>query len=462
MTTDHDDERDAIERDFDVATMRGKGAAWLIGMVTALLALLWYGTTHAQTITAPTPVTPFDWQCQDASGAKLSDHASYTQALVDCWNNRTGDRIQGGTYKLPARTFPNRTPTISGAPIGAIEAGKAYSFLPTAVDPDGDTLGFSIQNRPTWATFAPASGLLAGTPAAADVGISSSIVITVSDGKASASTSAFSITVTAPPPPPPVDCVVSAWSDWLLGTPTACVNGAQSRSDTRSRTVITTASNGGSACPALTESRTVPLTCTSPPPALTAPVLAVPTLGPNAADPTRFNIALSWSAVTGATGYEVRRCTGVNCNSFTIIKTVTSSPYTNTNLPAGFSYKYEVRAMNGTTAGPQSNIVTIVTTAAPPPPPPPPPPPVAGSASLKWAAPTQNTDGSALTTLAGYRIVYGTSATNLTQTVQVANASMTAYVLDGLAAGTWYFALRAYTSVGYESVDSAVVSKVVQ
>ena len=47
-----------------------------------------------------------------------------------------------------------------------------------------------------------------------------------------------------------------------------------------------------------------------------------------------------------------------------------------------------------------------------------------GAASLRGRRRRQNTDGSTLTNLAGYRIVYGTSATQLTQTIQLANAGM--------------------------------------
>lgn len=102
-----------------------------------------------------------------------------------------------------ACVVPNRPPTITGTPLAAVQAGVAYAFTPTAADPDGDTLGFTIANQPTWANFDPATGALTGAPGTADVGITSSIVITVSDGRASASTNAFSITVTAPAPPSP-------------------------------------------------------------------------------------------------------------------------------------------------------------------------------------------------------------------------------------------------------------------
>lgn len=90
------------------------------------------------------------------------------------------------------------------------------------------------------------------------------------------------------------------------------------------------------------------------------------------------------------------------------------------------------------------------------------PQPTSGSASLSWTPRTTNVDGTALTNLAGYRISYGTSATALTQTVQVANPGATGYVISGLAPGSYYFAVRAYTSNGTESALSNVLSKTVQ
>jgi hypothetical protein len=81
-----------------------------------------------------------------------------------------------------------------------------------------------------------------------------------------------------------------------------------------------------------------------------------------------------------------------------------------------------------------------------------------GNATVSWIAPTQNTDGSALTNLAGIRIYYGTSSSNLSQSVQVAGTAQTSYTINSLASGTWYFGGTAYTTTGAQSAMSALVS----
>jgi surface protein len=53
--------------------------------------------------------------------------------------------------------------------------------------------------------------------------------------------------------PAPVDCVVSAWGEWSAWSTEAC--GAEA-TRTRTRTVVTPASNGGTACPVLEETET--------------------------------------------------------------------------------------------------------------------------------------------------------------------------------------------------------------
>jgi len=85
-----------------------------------------------------------------------------------------------------------------------VTAGQSYSFTPQASDPEGATLTFSITNRPAWATFSSSTGRLSGTPAAGNVGTTSGIVISVTDGTNSVSLASFSIQVTAATTPPPV------------------------------------------------------------------------------------------------------------------------------------------------------------------------------------------------------------------------------------------------------------------
>jgi len=104
----------------------------------------------------------------------------------------------GGSSDTPASgntTTGNSAPTIAGSPSVQAAVGSNYSLTPQAKDDDGDTLAFSIQNKPTWAQFNTATGALAGTPTAAAT--FADIVISVSDGKTSASMPAFSITVAA-------------------------------------------------------------------------------------------------------------------------------------------------------------------------------------------------------------------------------------------------------------------------
>ena len=79
--------------------------------------------------------------------------------------------------------------------------------------------------------------------------------------------------------------------------------------------------------------------------------------------------------------------------------------------------------------------------------------------TVTWIAPTENVDGTALTDLAGFVVAYGSSRDALTQTIRIDNPSIDTYVLDGLAAGTWYFGVKAFSSDGAESTMSTVASK---
>jgi hypothetical protein len=89
----------------------------------------------------------------------------------------------------------NAAPTIAGSPATSVKVDESYSFVPSATDANGDALNFSIENKPLWISFNVESGELSGRPTAADIGIYSDILLSVSDGSASASLPRFSISV---------------------------------------------------------------------------------------------------------------------------------------------------------------------------------------------------------------------------------------------------------------------------
>lgn len=178
----------------------------------------------------------------------------------------------------------NQAPTIVGTPPQNVLEGELYEFTPSATDPDGDTLEFSIARKPAWAQFDKTTGRLRGTPGAGDVGNFTNIAISVSDGKATASLAGFDVTVN--------------------------------------------------------------------------------------------QIA-------------------------------------------------------------------------------------AGAATLSWNPPTENSDGSTLTDLAGYRIYYGLNRDNLTQVVELSNPGLTRYVVENLTPARWFFAMTSVNADGVESARSQIAAKTI-
>lgn len=271
----------------------------------------------------------------------------------------------------------NYAPVISGTPSTVGTVGVLYSFQPTATDRNRDPLAFSIQNKPAWASFSVATGLLSGAPATA--GTSANIVISVSDGRATRSLPAFSIAVSAPPAAvnnPPT----------ISGTPATSVN-----QDTAYA------------------------------------------FQPAASDPEGNQLTFSisnrpaWAAFDAANGRLSGTPSAADAGTYASI-TIRVSDGTNTaSLPA---YTLTV------------NQVSVA------------------QVTVSWAPPQQNTDGSALTDLAGYRIYYGTSLTDLSTLIGV-GINVTSYVITGLGTGTYYVAMTALNAQGVESARTAVVSKTV-
>ena len=69
-------------------------------------------------------------------------------------------------------------------------------------------------------------------------------------------------------------------------------------------------------------------------------------------------------------------------------------------------------------------------------------------------------DGSPLT-IRGYRFYAGTTQSNLALVEDLQQPGLSSYMINGLSAGQWFFAVTVYDSVGIESSFSNVASKTV-
>jgi hypothetical protein len=277
----------------------------------------------------------------------------------------------------PTTPPANRPPTITGTPATSVTAGSAYTFRPVGSDPDGNTLIYSIQNKPIWATFSTTTGRLSGTPTTANVGTSGSIRISVSDGTATVSLASFTIQVVAPTNRAPT----------ISGTPLTSIN-----------------------------------------------VLTAYSFQPSATDPDGNTLTFSiqnrpaWATFSTSTGRLSGTPALTDVATFSNIIISVSDGTASVSLPA-FSL----------------SVVQVAT----------------GSATVSWTPPTTNTDGSALTDLASYRVAYGRAADALSESATVDNAGLSTYTLDGLSQGTWYFAVIAVNAAGVESDISNVASKTI-
>jgi Fibronectin type III domain len=152
----------------------------------------------------------------------------------------------------------------------------------------------------------------------------------------------------------------------------------------------------------------------------------------------------SSAAATNQTGSLVASNTGMINRSSGSSSTASASPSTASSTPSTNSSTNTTTSGSGTVASNDKSTTPVKTTT--------------GSATLDWTPPTENSDGSVLSNLAGYTVYYGTSPTSLTQSVKVTNPGLTAYTVTDLASGTWYFAVTAYSSTGIESGRTATIS----
>jgi major membrane immunogen (membrane-anchored lipoprotein) len=364
----------------------------------------------------------------------------------------------------------NTAPSISGTPGSSVQATSAYSFTPSGNDPDGQTLTYSVANKPSWAAFSTTTGRLSGTPATTDVKAFSNIVITVSDGSLSASLPAFSITVTAAPNRAPtisgspstsvaagtaysftpsgsdadgqkLSYSITNKPSWAaFSSSTGRLSGTPSTGNVGTFSNITIKVSDGSLSATL-PAFAITVTSANRAPAISGTPATSVVAGasysftPASSDPDGDMLAFSvtgkpaWATFSTATG------------------AITGTP---TAAQAGSYPNIVITVSDGKLSQVLSAFTITVTQPA-----------GTGSATLSWSAPTQNTDGSSLTDLAGYRVYHGTSPTSLTDMTQVAGASSSGYTYTQLASGTHYFAVSAYTVGGVESAMSSVGSKTI-
>jgi hypothetical protein len=297
----------------------------------------------------------------------------------------------------------NQPPVISGNPATQVTEGSAYSFTPSASDPDGDMLSFSVSNLPAWASFDATSGTLAGTPASSDAGLYSNIVISVTDGTDTASLAAFSINVEA----------LQLGGVFDFSTTTASVNEGD--------IVYVTITRSNDADEASIEYGTHGITAIS--------------------------------STAGGDDYAGFSPTLVNFAKGETSKVV--SVQTLDNAEAEDTETFEI-FLTSPSAGYELDVNSVVTVSitdndeA-----------QTGSVTLSWSAPSTREDGSSLSMseIAGYKIYMGESASELTLVLDINDNSVDTHTLNDLLVGTHFFAITTYDTDGNESGLSNIVEQ---
>lgn len=114
------------------------------------------------------------------------------------------------------------------------------------------------------------------------------------------------------------------------------------------------------------------------------------------------------------------------------------------------------------TTAPTTTITTTAPAPAPAQAPAPAPAPTTFSLELSWVAPQSNADGTALTDLAGYRILVGTASGNYSQIIAIDNPSTVNYTIPNLPAATYYVVVKAVDAANNESAPSSELVKVLR
>ncbi|KAB0671738.1 hypothetical protein F6V30_03935 [Oryzomonas sagensis] len=383
-------------------------------------------TTNAA---VPTPTAPAAPTGVTATGG--------TKQVTISWPAVSGATSYNIYYATASGVTTANGTKISNAASPAVQTGLAdattYYYVVTAVNSVGESAA-SVQVAATTLAAVPAP-----TAPAAPTGVSATggaKQATISWSAVSGATSYNIYYATA-------SGVTTASGTKIAGATSPYVQTALSAGTTYYYIVTAVNSVGES-----TASAQASATTNAAPPAVpTAPTGVAATGGTN-------QMTVSWSAVSGATSYNIywSTATGVTIASGTKIAGVTS-PYVQTGLAAGTAYYYIVTAVNSSGESPASAQASASTSA---------PAPVVPAAPTGVGA-TGGTNQvtvswSAVSGATSYNIYYATtSGVSKTSGTKIAGAT-SPYVQTGLAAGTtYYYVVTAVNSAG-ESAASAQAS----
>ena len=386
-------------------------------------------------------------------------------SILDAVNDiarSNGDLDGGGAGPM------NRAPMISGTPPTMVGVDASYSFTPTASDADGDSLSFSISNKPIWAAFSSTTGRLSGNPVAANAGTYSDIVITVSDGELQSSLSAFSVTVfdgnVAPSISGSPRTTVTAGQGYVFAPSASDPNGdSLTFSISNKPAWASFNSSNGRLSGAPTEAHV----------GVYSGIVVSVTDGEFTTSIPTFSITVE----TAITPNETPVISGnppsdINAGrNFSFTPTASdgdgdSLTFAITNRPSWANFNTSNGRLSGTPGdadiGTYSNIritvsdgrdtssiqFSISVNAL-----------VLGSVSLSWTPPTENEDGSTLTDLAGYKIYWAEMPGIYSELAVVNNSSISTYVVDNIPTGTYDFVATSFNSAGVESAYSNPANK---
>ncbi|MEQ8205986.1 MAG: putative Ig domain-containing protein, partial [Woeseia sp.] len=344
----------------------------------------------------------------------------------------------------------NAAPTISGAPRTAVGFNQWYAFQPLTSDANDHSLSYSIRRKPAWATFDAHTGRLHGRPSWSDRGTYNNIAISVTDGKGTAALPPFAVTVASgagsnsspvigADAPAKVVAGNAYWAQFdandadgdpltfsirnkpswatfwpgsgqLFGTPDNSDIGLHGQ-------IIVEVTDGQSttALPAFAirvhgsgVSNGAPTI--SGDPALTVRPGGWYDFQPTASDPDDHALSYSiqnkpwWAEFNVNTGRLYGSPGMADDRAYRNIQVrVTDGIAIRSLLPA-----FTIDVGNGGSSD-------------------------LGLVNLSWTPPTQNTDGTALTNLSGYRIYYGTAPGNYPNRITINNANDLNHVVENLA-----------------------------